>query len=107
MELVPIFLLGISAFYSLVSSIFWLIDNQIPLLFFIRGLFGGVFYASIQLIILVTALAFSVDAVVTKNYSNKSAAVGMIFVTAAFSASPAIRLIGYIMNILKTTGNKF
>ena len=105
MELVPIFLLGISAFYSLISSIFWLIDNQIPLLFFVRGLFGGSFYASVQLIILVTALAFSVNAVVTKNYSNKSVAVGMIFVTAAFSASPAIHLIGYIISILKATGN--
>ena len=41
----------------------------------------------------------------TKDYSNKSVAVGMIFVTAAFSASPAIHLAGYIISILRATGN--
>ena len=101
MQLVPIVLLGASAFYSLITTIFWFIrfvlNYKSEPLYSIAGLFGGAFFSSVQLILLVTALIFSVIALVTKKYSNKSVSVGMVFVTAALSIAQAISLITAII----------
>jgi len=97
MQLVPILLLGASAFYSLIASIFWFIrfgiNHTSAPLYLIQGLFDGLFFSSVQIILLVTALIFSVIVLVTKKYSSRSFSVGMVFVTAVFSMAQAIRLI--------------
>ena len=100
MQLVPIVLLGASAFFSLISTICWFIRlglNYTSIPFdLIIGFFGGVFFSSIQLILLVAALIFSVIVLVTKKYSNKSVSVGIAFVTAVFSIAQAIQLTNII-----------
>ena len=101
MQLVPIVLLGASAFYSLITTIFWFIrfvlNYKSEPLYSIASLFGGVFFSSVQLILLVTALIFSVIVLVTKKYSNKAVSVGMVFVTAVLSIAQAISLITAII----------
>ena len=96
MQLVPIVLLGASAFFTLISTICWFIRlglNHTSIPFdSIMGLFGGVFYISGQLILLVAALVFSVIVLITKKYSNKSVSVGIAFVTVVFSIAKAIQL---------------
>ena len=96
MQLVPIVLLGASAFYTLISTICWFIRlglNHTSIPFdSIMGLFGGVFYISGQLILLVAAFIFSAIVLATKKYSNKSVSVGIAFVTAVFSIAKAIQL---------------
>jgi len=96
MQLASILLLGVSAFYSLITTTFWFIrfvlNYKSELLYSIAGLFGGVFFSSVQLILLVTALIFSVMVLITKQYSNRSVSVGMVFVTAIFSIAQVIKL---------------
>ena len=96
MQLVPIFLLGVSGIYSLITTIFWFIrlglNYKSTALHGIAWLFGGAFFSSVQLILMVTALIFSVIVLVTKLYSNKSVSVGMVFVTTVFSITQAIHL---------------
>ncbi|WP_115118929.1 hypothetical protein [Synechococcus sp. UW105] len=100
MQLIPILLLIASTLYSLASSLFWLLHVHSPVdVGLLQGVFSGLFYLLPQLTLGVVALVVSAIVLIKKQYSNKSLAVGVIVLSAAFCVVAATELASLILYV--------
>ena len=100
MQLIPILLIICYALYNLMQSAFWLVYNHTPLkISLIRGIFGGLFPASIQFVLSTAALIVAAIVLIAKQYSSKSIAVAVTVLAAVMSISSATYLATSILFI--------